>query len=380
MVGVFVGSAALVIILSVFNGFEEMVLKMFNTFTPHVLVIPSSGKTFDSNTAVFRELEHDSRVLSFTEILSENVVFKYGERQAVGIIRGQGISSKSSSGVDSILIAGNFMPKSDSTVVIGATLQNYLMVNPINGNQSLEIYSPNKGSRFNATSLASDFSVQEAFVTGVFEVQQEFDNSAIVSLGFARQLLSESNNVSAVEVNLREGANESDFISEIKQKLGEEFLVNNRMEQNKALYNVLSSEKWMVFIILTFILIIAIFNIIGSLTMLVIEKKQDIQVLKSLGATKAWIKSVFLLEGMMIAMIGCIAGLFIGLVFCLAQQHLGLISLGSAGTLSSQPYPVKLKFSDFLLVFLTVSSLSFIASALSANLSVKNVDQFNTNI
>lgn len=377
MAGVFVGSAALVIILSVFNGFEDMILKMFNTFTPNVLITPAKGKTFDANTVYFQNIKNDKQVEIYTETLSENAVLKYGERQAVGLIRGINSIQKSNVEVERKMVSGTYKLNSKDTsfISLGSTIQNYLMVSPVDGTSSVQLFSPDKNGGLNPMVGMANFNLQEVYVSGIFEVQQEFDNSAIVSMKVARELFSEPNKISAIEIILKSGTNEDVFIRGLKENLGEHFVVENRLEQNKALYSVLSSEKWMVFIILTFILIIAIFNIIGSLTMLVIEKKQDIQILNSLGATRGWIKRIFLIEGMMITLIGCVAGLFVGLLFCITQQKLGLISMGEAGLLTSKPYPIAIKFTDFALVFVTVTALSFIASALSANLSVKNIDQ-----
>ena len=217
-------------------------------------------------------------------------------------------------------------------------------------------------------------------VSGIFEVQQDFDNIAIVPLKFARKLLQEDKNISSIEINLQPGIDAEAFKVMIEEKLGGQFLVKDRIEQNKALYNILGTEKWAVYIILTFILIIAIFNIIGSLTMLVIDKLKDIAILSSLGAGKGLIKRIFLFEGMMITMAGCIFGLLVGLGFCLLQQKFGWIKMSQDNLLISNAYPIGLKWKDFLLVFVTVSIFSFMASALSSNLSVKNINHLNQDL
>ncbi|WP_233260939.1 ABC transporter permease, partial [Pedobacter sp. HMWF019] len=222
---------------------------------------------------------------------------------------------------------------------------------------------------------ADDFTVSSIPVAGVFEVQQDFDNITIVPLSFARQLFQEEKKVSSIEINLQKGLSADDFKKEVEQRIGKGFEVKDRLQQNKVLYNILGTEKWAVYIILTFILIIAIFNIIGSLTMLVLDKLKDIAVLSSLGAGKTLIKRIFLIEGMMITMTGCIFGLLIGFLFCLVQQKYGLVKI-SEGTILSA-YPVAFKWTDFLLVFFTVGLFSFVASALSANLSVKKINHIN---
>lgn len=383
VLGVFIGSAALIIILSVFNGFEEVVLKMFNTITPQIIVQPANGKTFNPNTLYFNELKKDKAIFSYTEVLSENALIRYGEKQSPALIKGVSDDFLKNTSLDSIIIDGSFVLENSSgpNAVVGSALQAYLGVNPSDPFIQLEIYSPKKGIKTSSINPLDDFTVLHIPPSGIFEVQQDFDNLAIVPIAFARQLLEDSVNVSAIEIDLNKGVDADQLKRQIENKLGNQFIVKNRIEQNQALYNVLFSEKWMVYIILTFILIIAIFNIIGSLTMLVIEKLKDISILSSLGAGKKLIKRIFLLEGMMITLTGCIFGLFIGFVFCLVQQKFGLVKMGDANLISiSNAYPILLKWKDFALVFVTVSIFSLMASSLAANLSVKKIDKLNQDL
>lgn len=382
VLGVFVGSAALIIILSVFNGFEEVVLKMFNTITPQLVISPAKGKTFDPNTLYFQNLKKHQKIYSYTEVLSENALLRYRDKQSVGLVKGVSGDYLKNHSLDSITVQGRFVIENSAgmNAVLGSALQNYLMVNTNDPFTQLQVFSPKKGMKTSAVNPADDFTSLSIPVSGVFEVQQDFDNVAIVPLRFARRLLQEEINISAIEINLQKGVNADAFKQEISGKLGQGFVVKNRIEQNKALYNILGTEKWAVYIILTFILIIAIFNIIGSLTMLVIDKLKDIAVLTSLGAGKKLIKRIFLFEGMMITMAGCVFGLLAGLFFCLLQQKFGLVSMSEGDLLMNNAYPVSLKWKDFLLVFFTVSIFSFMASALSANLSVKNINQLNQDL
>ena len=382
MVGVFVGSAALIIILSVFNGFEEVVLKMFNTITPELVISPMSGKTFNPDTAYFSALRKNPKVYSFTEVLSENALLKYNDKQSVGLIKGVSTDYLKNKRLDSITIQGDFVLKNNGKpqAIIGSAIQNYLMVNINDPFTPLQIFSPKKGIKASSIDPGNDFTVLSIPVSGIFEVQQDFDNMAIVPLNFARKLLQEERDISSIEINLNKGFNADDFKEEIEAKIGQHFLVKNRIQQNKVLYNILGTEKWAVYIILTFILIIAIFNIIGSLTMLVLEKLKDIAILSSLGAGKRLIKSIFLIEGMMITMAGCIFGLLVGLTFCLLQQKFGWVKMSQENLLMSNAYPVAIKWTDFVLVFITVSLFSFVASALSSNLSVKKINQINQDL
>lgn len=254
------------------------------------------------------------------------------------------------------------------------------MINTNDPGTPLQIYSPKKGGSSVSINPADDFTMSTIPVSGVYELQQDFDNMTIVPLSFARTLLQEDEKISFIEINLQEGVNADQFKKDVERQLGAGFSVKDRLEQNKVLYNILGSEKWAVYIILTFILIIAIFNIIGSLTMLVIDKLKDIAILSSLGAGKSLIKRIFLFEGMMITMTGCIFGLLVGGIFCLVQQHFGLVKMSEDNLLIPNAYPVAIKWVDFLLVFITVSLFSFIASALSSNLSVKKINHINQDL
>lgn len=382
VLGVFVGSAALFIILSVFNGFEEVVLKMYNTFTPHLVIAPAQGKTFDPRIPEFQQLKKDPRIFSYTEVLAENALLRYGDRQSVGLVKGVSAGYLKNPSLDTITIQGEFVlnNKSGANAVIGSAIQNYLMINTNDPFTPLQIFSPKKGRKTNSPNPADDFTVATIPVSGVFEVQQDFDNITIVPLTFARELLQEDSNVSYIEINLNNGVNADSFKQEIEKQINKGFVVKDRLQQNQVLYNILGSEKWAVYIILTFVLIIAIFNIIGSLTMLVLDKLKDIAILSSLGAGKTLIKRIFLFEGMMITMTGCIFGLLVGLLFCVAQQEYGFVKMSEDNLMIPNAYPVAIKWMDLLLVFFTVTVFSFVASALSANLSVKKINQINKDL
>lgn len=373
MLGVFVGSAALIIILSVFNGFENIVLSMYNTFSPELRIESLKGKTFDPGNTHFLTLKNDKRIINYTEVLQEKALVRYGESQSIALVKGvsEGFM-KNKSGLDSVISSGSFTlwSRGQDMAVIGYALQNFLSINLNNEFQSLDVYSPRKGA-LNPLNPADEFNVRSIYPSGVFAVQQEFDNTMIVPIRFARELLGENKLVSYIEINAAKNVVIDDLQKEIEKSLGKEFLVKNRSQQNELLYKILNSEKWAIFLILTFVLIIAIFNIIGSLTMLVIDKRKDIAILSSLGADKSLIRGIFFIEGMMISMLGCILGMLAGLIFILFQQQFGFISM-SGTNLMVDTYPVGIKLTDFVLVFGTVLLVSVIASAISSTLSVKN--------
>jgi lipoprotein-releasing system permease protein len=373
MLGVFVGSAALIIILSVFNGFENIVLSMYNTFSPELRIEALKGKTFDPGNTHFLNLKNDKRIINYTEVLQEKALVRYGESQSIALVKGvsEGFM-KNKNGLDSVISSGSFTlwSKGQDMAVIGYALQNFLSINLNNEFQSLDVYSPRKGA-LNSLNPADEFNVRSIYPSGVFAVQQEFDNTMIVPIRFARELLGENKLVSYIEINVAKDIMIEDLQKDIEESIGKEFLVKNRSQQNELLYKILNSEKWAIFLILTFVLIIAIFNIIGSLTMLVIDKRKDIAILSSLGADKSLIRGIFFIEGMMISMLGCVLGMFAGLVFILLQQQFGFIAMSGAN-LMIDTYPVGIKPTDFILVFGTVLLVSVIASAISSRLSVKN--------
>lgn len=373
MLGVFVGSAALIIILSVFNGFENIVLSMYNTFSPELMIEAKEGKTFEPSDSRFRNLRKDPRIINYTEVLQEKALIRYGKSQSIALVKGVSDDyTKGQPNLDSAVSSGSFMLRynDEDMAVIGSGIQNYLSVNLNDDFSNLEVYSPRKGAA-NALNPADEFNILSIHPAGVFSVQQEFDNMMIVPLRFARSLLGEESRISLIEINTKPGISVDELQNDIAGILGKGFAVKNRSQQNQLLYKILNSEKWAIFLILTFVLIIAIFNIIGSLTMLVIDKKKDIAVLSSLGANNSLIRGIFFIEGMMISMIGCILGMAAGLAFCLLQQHFGFINLGGANMMIDS-YPIGIKGADFILVLATVLFVSLIASFISSRLSVKN--------
>ncbi|MBE7179569.1 MAG: FtsX-like permease family protein, partial [Mucilaginibacter polytrichastri] len=270
------------------------------------------------------------------------------------------------------IVAGNFRLRdgAQNFAVIGVTVQYNLSVNINDETADMTLYAPKKTA---GTSMdpSGDFTVKYIHPAGIFSVQQDFDDHILVPLRFARELLDEPINVSAIELMFKPDVNLKQKQNEMEKHLGKNFLVKDRYQQNALLYKILNTEKWAIYLILTFILIVAIFNITGSLTMLVIDKRKDIAILIGLGADRGLIQRIFFTEGMLIAFIGCIGGMIIGLIFCLLQQHFGWIKMGSKISLIDA-YPISIHAFDFLLVLATVMLISVLASGISARLSVKH--------
>lgn len=377
MLGVLVGSAALVIILSVFNGFEHIILNMYSAFTPELRIEPRQGKSFAFENDLKERLENEDGIAYYTEVLQEKVLLRYGQNQYIANLKGENARELPASVADTLLFQGKFLLEDGGTdyAVVGAAIQAYLGINIDKYDEELSIYSPRKGN-VNVLNPAEEFNRRSIKIGGILMAQPMLDNQVIVPLSFARDVLDETDRVSAVEIYLRKDRDSEKIGASLDQLFGDQFLIKNRAQQNPTLYKVLNSEKWAIFFILTFVLIIAIFNIIGSLTMLVIDKKRDIAVLKSLGANDSFIKRIFFSEGMFISLIGCIIGMILGLIFCIFQQKYGLIKMQGAEAVTNV-FPIAIKASDFILVFLTVTLIAFIASYVSSHLSVRGEEQLS---
>ncbi|MBS1501037.1 MAG: ABC transporter permease [Bacteroidetes bacterium] len=376
MLGVFIGSAALVVVLCAYNGLEDVILSAYSNFTPEIIIQPKQGKTFDPNTPFFHALHRDPSLFSFTEVLEEKALIRYGQTgQYIGTVRGVSDEFLKNKQLDSTIEKGSFTLKSGGHdfAVVGVTVQNVLSVNISDQLSPLEIYSPKRDASSSATALDA-FEVRDIYPSGIFNIQQDFNGLIITPIEFMRDLLNEPKNISAIDLNYKKGTDLKAVQADLQDKLGDMFTIKNRIQQNADLYKTLNYEHWFVFMILTFVLIIAIFNIVGSLTMLVIDKQKDIAILSSLGAGKKLIQGIFFFEGMMISFIGCVAGMLAGSMFCFLQQKLGFIKFGDNATIIDA-YPIAFKFTDYVIVFFTVAGISAIASGISARLSIKRLGE-----
>ena len=381
MLGVFIGSAALFTILSGFNGFEKVIIALYSNFSPQLKIEPVKGKTFDPETPYFASLHKNAALFSFTDVLEEKALISYGDHRTLCRIKGVSAEFLNNTDLQKTIVAGTFAlsnHRGNPTAVVGGIIQSSLSININDDFTALQIYSPKRGET-NSSNPLDEFVQKSIYPSGVFSIQQDFDDIVVVPISFTRELLEQPKEISSIELNFKPGTDLNKVQDDVKETIGTNFTVKNRREQNAALYKVLNIEKWATYCILAFILIIAIINIVGSLTMLVMDKRKDIAILTSLGAGKTLIQSIFFTEGMMISWIGCFGGLFIGLLFCLAQLQFGMIKMGGQ-TSVLDAYPVDLKFSDALLVFITVSVISVISSAISARVSVQGLDEIKQDL
>jgi ABC-type lipoprotein release transport system permease subunit len=352
---------ALILILSVFNGFENLVLGLFNSFNPDIRIEAEQGKVFNANDLPAAKFSQLDGVASVMPVVEENALVKYRDKQHIVRLKGVGEGFLETSPVPEFIISGEPLIRQGESnfSLLGAGVAYYLSYYKADFNPPLNIYLP-KRTRKGYTGVSPDaFNRESIAVSGVFQIQQEVDSRyVLLPIGIARQLLEYTDEVTHYEIMLKEGAYSDQIQEEIAAIAGEGFTVKNRLQQQALLYRVLNSEKWATFLILAFILVIATFNVIGSLSILIIDKKKDIAVLWSLGANRSLIRSIFIFEGMMISVFGGILGLLLGGLIAWLQQTFGFITLGGdEGSYIVDAYPVIVKASDFLWVLLTVLAI-----------------------
>ncbi|EGK01106.1 FtsX-like permease family protein [Dysgonomonas gadei] len=379
--GIALATAALVCVLSVFNGFTGVVSQTFSAFDPELQITPASGKVFDPNNPQMEEVKKIAEIAFISESLEENALLKNGDRQEPIILKGVSKKFENLADIDKLIIDGRFLLREDTSGaveasgadslqewhidngVVGAGLAMFLgvranFVNPV------EVYVPKRNVRVNPANPSTAFDRSDVFISGVFALNQAKydDQMMIVSIDLARELLRYETEVSSIDIKLKDAAEVDRVQAKIKSVLGENYLVKNRFEQQEDLFRMVSIEKWVTFLILAITLVIAVFNIVGSLTILIIEKNEDIRILKNLGADNKLILKVFLFEGGLITFVGTIAGIVLGLIICLLQEYFGLLQLGSTpGTFVMDAYPVVVELLDVLLIFVTVSMIGLLA-------------------
>jgi len=378
VVGLGIGTFALIVVLSVFNGFESVIKSLYGVFNPDFKITALNGKTFSLHNFPSEKIKQIEGVADFSKVIEEDALFRYGEKQFIGKIKGVENKFAQLSGIDSMLVDGYFvLNEGDANyAVVGAGVAYYLDLYPDEVSKFLNIYVPKRGNQ-SSFNVATAFNRKAIHASGVFSVQQEFDEQyVILPLDFVSDLMEYDNEVTSIELFTKKDADTEKVQQQIKNLLGDDFKVANRYEQNMALYKVLSSEKAAIFFILLFILALASFNMIGSLSILIVEKKKDIAVLKSMGADKKLIKNIFSLEGMLISIIGGLGGLILGFIVLYLQQAYGFVSLGSGqGDFIIDAYPVKMNWIEFVYVFATVQIIGFLASIYPVNFLLKNFEK-----
>lgn len=361
--GVATGTFALVVVMSVFNGFNDLIRSYFSILDPDLKITAAEGKMFDPSYLTDTLLVDIQDIQAYSVVIEENALLKYGTRQYIATIKGVPENFSAVTGIDKLVVHGSYTLEKDNRyyAVAGQGVAGQLGIS-LDFTEPVHVYVPKKGTRM-AMNLAGSLNHDYIFPSGIFSLLEEVDTKLVfVPFDFARNLFETGKMVSAVEVDIRDNASVKKIQKIIEEQAGETYNVKNRYQQHDMLYRTMQSEKWATYMILVFILVIASFNILGSLSMLIIDKKEDIAILRSMGATPALIRKVFLYEGWLISVSGVFAGLVLGLLVCLAQIHFELLTLPGEGSFVITAYPVKLDPADLVLITLVVLTIGFIAA------------------
>jgi len=367
VIGVAIATAALICILSVFNGFRDMVASLFTDFDPQIKIVSNTGKYMSAESKELLALKKNPKIMVYTESIEDNALLVYNNRQIVATIKGVDDNFEELTNIDNILYGdGTFELHADVIdygvpgVGILSQLDAMLDFQP-----PIQVYAPKKGEKIDMVDPRESFNHEELYSPRVaFQVKQKkYDsNYVLTSLDFARRLFDKDGQLTSVELRLQPNTDISKAKKEFKELLGDGYKVNDRYEQQEDTFKIMKIEKLISYIFLTFILLIACFNVIGSLSMLIIDKKNDISTMRNLGATDKQISGIFLYEGRMISFIGAVIGILVGLLLCWLQDTYGFVRFGSSeGSYIINAYPVSVHFWDVVLVFVTVIVVGFIS-------------------
>lgn len=363
MIGVAVCTAALVVVLSVFNGLEGLLYSLYSTFDPEIKIEAVRGKSFEVNEHLFSKINAVEGVGIITEVIEDYAYIKYKDGDKVITLKGVSDNFLEQGRIDNSIVEGELKLKNGDVnyAIVGRGIQYDLSIytnDDLNALQVFYIKDPKAGS-IDPSKL---YSKKNILPGSIFAVEQNYDeNYVIVPLDFVKELLDYGNRRTALEIQTKEGVNIGSVINELKNKLGEGFLVRDRHEQQADLYKLLNLEKFFVFLVFSFILAVGSINIFFSLTMLAIDKKKDIAVLYSMGATDRLIKRIFLSEGAIISLGGALLGITLGAIVCWLQQQFGLVSMGTQSTVISS-YPVEMNIRDFFYTGISIALITFVAS------------------
>ena len=345
VVGIGIGTMALVIVLSAFNGLSDLVLSLYNSFDPDISITVKQGKTFTADTKEFEQVKNLDGIAFYNEALEGNALLKREDKQCIATIKGVSKGFGKMSGFDTLVREGTYNLEKNN-VVMGRGIGYILQTRTNDFFTPVSVYAPKRG-KVNSLNPEDGLNEVKVFPAGEFSINDEFDDKyVIMNIERARALLDYTNEVSAIELKLKPNADKEKVQQQIMALIGDKYYVKNREQQNAMLYKTMKSEKFWTFIILVFILIIATFNVIGSLTMLIIEKKKDILILNYLGADEVLIRRIFLTEGILITVIGALSGLILGLIICWLQIKFSLIKLSGGYVVDA--YPIKINPVDLV--------------------------------
>lgn len=356
--GVLVATAAIVIVLSVFNGLNGLVSHLFGNFDPDVKIEAAEGKSFALDSAIVTALNSDPYVAAWAEVVQDNALVRYGKRQVPATVMGVAGNYNSVTSIDSIIVEGAFRP---GECLIGAVLADQLGVSSSAFVPSVVFYAPKRYGKINIANPQNSFSERVEKVGGTFMVQQvDYDaNYILADLTLARDLLGYADDeVTSISLRLADGATPSSAVKSLSAKLGDDLVVKDKWMQHESFFKMMEVEKLMAFAILLFIALIAAFNIIGSMSMLIFEKQDSIETLRAMGADRSFITRIFLFEGWMLSVGGALLGLLTGILMVLAQERWGIVGFGGDESYIIDAYPVQLNWLDVALVFVAVTLIA----------------------
>lgn len=362
MMAVAVGTFALIVVMSAFNGLEDLVASLYSTFDPDLKISIKEGKSFDHDAFPADEIKALEGVVHYTRVIEETALLKYKDNQSIAVIKGVEDDFLAMSDLELMKTDGNILLQEDGIdyAILGYGIAYNLSVFVEHAFDPISVHAAKREGKLRLTNPADAFRRKAIQAGGIFAINPDFnDKYVLVPLHFAQELFQYSNEVTGVEIGLADAENDQAMRDKIAEILGDDFEVKTRYQLNEIIYKTNETEKWIAFLIVTFILIIATFNIIGSLVMLIIEKKKDIFTLKSMGASRSMVKTIFLLEGVLITGIGGTIGLLFGIVAVLVQQYFGLVTLENVIV---PYYPVQLALFDLVAIFSTVIVIGFVSS------------------
>jgi len=361
---IIIGTTALILVLSVFNGFEGLVKSLYSSFYTDIRISPASGKIMTITQEQINQLKGLNGIKNFSLSVEEKALVQNGESQSVVYLKGVDENYRYITGVADNLLSGEYdIGTADAPkLVLGAGVEGALQMYSDQLSAPLKIYLPRK-SNTEQINMLEDISNDTISSSGSFRIQQDFDNKyGITNIDFVKRSVKLGiDDYSFVEILVKDPSEADNIKKEIKKLFGDKYIVQNKYEQNRSLYSIMNAERWVIYGVLCLILVVAAFNMIGALTMLVLEKQKDISVLHALGGNRKFIQRIFLSEGMLLALIGCGVGMLLALLIAFLQVKFHLIPL-AGGSFLIDYFPVKLRLMDFLLVGATVFVIAFIAS------------------
>jgi lipoprotein-releasing system permease protein len=361
--GLIVGTMALVIVLSVFNGFNSLIETFFSNFDPDIKIVSREGKMFTPSEHPFDKIKNHPDVFHYAEVIEEIALLKYKSQQYAAVVKGVPENYARYTNIDTLIVDGEFLLKDQGInyAIVGQGVAYKLGVG-LTFVDPIRLFVPKKGNQ-PSINLSRSINYDYIHPSGVFSVLEEIDSKyIIVPYQFAAELFESKNQASAIEIGVNPEVNNKKLQKEIQAILGKSFHVKNKYQQHDLIYKTMESEKWAAYLILVFILFVASFNMLGSLSMLIIDKKDDLFILRSMGANSKLIRRIFLFEGWLISFFGAITGSLLGVLICWTQINFELIHLPGAGSFVISAYPVQIIFSDILLILGIVFFIGFFAS------------------